>query len=192
MSTSTSRSAGLFSRFRILEPTFSEQFYWAEVKSRVIPADLTTGYVVPEGPVVLRVVSGKRAGDFLWNDMGLKVVNDQLLSLLERERFTGYNTYHIRVLGSAVPRYHGLAILGRAGSVDRKRSRVRWFENPNGTRGGIKSMNGLYFDLTKWDGCDLFVVDELLALIATDRVVRALRKNRVSNYLATPLSSYRV
>jgi len=53
------------------------------------------------------------------------------------------------------------------------------------------AIDGLYFDPANWDGSDIFRVDDFLAPLMTDRVAKALREARITNYRAKPIREFR-
>jgi hypothetical protein len=142
---------------------------------------------------VLEVDKGGRPGDFVWNSHGLVVASLRVPELFKREGYEKWSTFpvEVRVQGGTLPGFTGVSVLGSAGPIDYDQSRVEWYFNPDGSRRSIRSMDGLYFDPSKWDGSDIFCVDDLDAFLVTDRVVRALRKAKISNWKARPLGEYR-
>jgi len=178
---------------RVLAPSRDTHFYWAKVTD--LPADRTElirGTARPLRPALLEVERGGRPGDFVWNSHSLVVASPNVLNVLEESRFRGYSTYPVvvRVKDRILAGYCGIAVTGRAGPVDFERSRVRWFTEANGSRGGIMAIDGLYFHPENWDGSDIFCVDEFLHFLMVKRVRDALRSQRVTNFTAKPLQEF--
>lgn len=72
-----------------------------------------------------------------------------------------------------------------------ERSKAIYKIRPDGHRNILSIKAGLYFDETKWDGNELFTVDELPGgCLATERVVKAMKKAKIANFQYEPLAEY--
>jgi len=144
--------------------------------------------------VRIRVVKGSRAGDFLWNGMLLVVASEKVLRIFQENGFTGYATFPVEVYakGQRLGGYSGIAVTGRVGPLDQQKSRARRLRRANGSMGAFGAMEGLFFDPTRWDGSDIFCVEELPGLmLMVERVWKALEDADVSAYRALPLGEFR-
>jgi hypothetical protein len=133
-------------------------------------------------------MGGATPSDAVWTtSAGLPVIGPRLIRLLERGGFTGWDTYPVDLVDKAgdwVPGYGGLSVAGRCDPIDLSRSEVVLREFPGGW---FPAFRGCFFPPQSWDGSDLFLErdDEQgagsLALYATARLVRALRRDRIKN-----------
>jgi hypothetical protein len=111
-------------------------------------------------PIELRWFMGRRVSrDFIWTAIvAPKIVSDRVLSVLTSNRFTGWSTYPVAVIGPKGERitgYHGLAVHGRCGRLQDERSVEVVKPGPVGDL--ITVRRGRYFDESAWDGSDIFV-----------------------------------
>jgi len=116
------------------------------------------------------------------------IVSDRVINLFLREKVSGWKTFPARLQSSSVlftGAVHGLAIVGRTGPEDEERGVRRWREY-NGVRIPV-SRKGLYFDMTKWDGSDLFMAERGLRILAVPRVIRLLEANNITGWCARPV-----
>jgi hypothetical protein len=77
--------------------------------------------------------------------------------------------------GKQLRGYAGLAITGRAGTIDSSRSKKVW-RGPH-FEGGPKWQNylGMYFTNDQWDGSDFSLPGDTGWMIVTERVMEALK-----------------
>ena len=171
------------------------QFFWGRVPSlKLNDIALVSGRIRPTSPVRIFVSKGARPGDFLGNDLLLWVAREHITRIFQEGRFRGWGTFpvDVRLKGRKLGGYVGVTITGRAGPIDYRRSRVRWFENPDGSRGGIRAIDGLYFDPRNWDGSEIFAVDDAPSLpLMTPSVWQRLAKAKASNFRPRPLASFK-
>jgi len=121
--------------------------------------------------------SGTVAADFIWNGLLLPIVSERVIRILKQNNIEKFSTYDIRIThkNKEIPGYKGLVILGRGGSTDPK-------SYIDGKIPGtdIQKIKGIF--PTKWDGTDLFTLDDMyLMALATDRVKTIFKKEKVTN-----------
>lgn len=169
----------------VIGPTFATRWFWAKVASRITdPTPLMRGTAKPRRPIVLEVESGDRPGDFVWNGLMLIVASERVLEVFRGNDFSGFSTYPValKARGRRLPGYHGFSVLGRAGAIDYARSGVEWFVEPDGSRRTIHTLRRLHFDASNWNGNDIYCVDDILPMIVTGRVAKALCAAKITNY----------
>jgi hypothetical protein len=108
-------------------------------------------------PLTLVPASGRKPLDYVGATFAtIRLVSQRLLDLLNREGFTGWSSYPVRLYGKddePPPGYAGLAIRGRSGPIDVSRSVAGEKVGPGGS---VPIWRGLYFDPATWDGSDIF------------------------------------
>ena len=151
---------------------------------------LTRGELRVTAPICLRWAMGRRTPSDVIFTTSVRpiIVHERVVQLLEEQRFTGWTTYPVEVYGrdgQHIPGYHGLAVTGRCGPIDRDRSVVELKQFP----GRVAPVwVGLYFDPATWDGSDIFMPQEgWYGPIVVERVRQAFRRARVKNVQFTRL-----
>ena len=150
---------------------------------------LTRGELCVSTPVHLRWAMGRRTpSDVIFTRLfGGIIVHERVVRLLEEHRFTGWTTYPVEVCGQDgqhIPGYHGLAITGRCGPIDRDRSVVKLKQFPAKM---ARVWVGLYFDPATWDGSDMFMPADFDCVFVAEQVWKAFRRARVKNVQFTRL-----
>lgn len=144
------------------------------------------GLAVPASPVRIEWGSGKRKpADIIWLGVAELAVSPMFLDTVKQ--FTGWSTYPVEVYdgwGSLEPGYAGLAITGRCGRMLHNLSRVEG-------EGKWAEYVGLEFAPETWDGSDMFYPSIGAGAIISKPLHDALRKAKITNYLATPLPEIR-
>lgn len=143
------------------------------------------------GPARARWAMGStRPGPVVWTRHAAPVLlSDDLVQVLRREGFSGWDTYPAELLGKegdAIPGYQGLVITGRCGALDNGRSTQLSKVFPGGT---FSVWKGLFFDEASWDGSDFFMPEgDNGWRFVVERVVKAFAEVRVKNVDFTPMS----
>ena len=182
-----------------LWPTMGRQTgYWFQPRGdfdRDRFVQIHRGEAVPDVPVELRVTEGRKLTDVIRNSSLFLIVSKWLLNEFNDRRFTGFHTFPVRLFDrtdNEIGRdYTGLAITGRSGPLDTARSVTKWFAEADGTKKPL-CMSGFYFDLRRWDGSDLFLLDDHGGLLITRRVLDALTNLKATGWRAEPVSEYRL
>ncbi len=147
-------------------------------------------------PLEFIVQSGTRLTDLLSTDTAvLDLVSDKLVILLEANRITGWATFPVSVRdkeGNMINGYRGLVITGKGGKQIHELSNKVW-KLPISPKGQGREANmGLYFDPTKWDGSDMFTLDDLALTIVKASVKTILRDNKITNIRVKSISEIEV
>ena len=143
-----------------------------------------------KGTAFLEVESGTTCGDFLRNDALLMVVTSRLITILKSHGIRAFSTYRVRVTrdGVDIPGYFGLAVLGKGGPNDP--SLVTYCEDAR-SKSKSRKIDGLR--PTKWDGSDLFTLDDMYRVVlATEKVRRVFKQERVTNCLFEPAEEFKI
>ena len=114
---------------------------------------------------------------------GLYLVSDGLIETLERGGFTGWKTFPITLLNEKekiIEGYHGLSITGKSGRVQYEKMKPYFVKSEHPTvvpdTSGYK---GFVFD--NWDGSDLFLPDNRLDCIITEKAYNTLVSEGFTN-----------
>lgn len=139
-------------------------------------------------PISFKHVSGHKYTDFLNPGGFFSIVSEKVTKLLEENNITGWKTFPIKAKhknGSEINGYIGLSITGKTGKFDKSQSEIiRKRTVENGPE--IDFYKGLYFDMTEWDGNDLFIPKETAFFIMTKKVYEVFKKNKISNVNLKP------
>ena len=162
-------------------------------KARAYKKRLYTGDYSNEDitfPVVYREAldgSGKKFRDILDNrSLEMYLISDRFRQALEESGITGWKCYPIELYdkkGNKIDGYNGLSITGRAG-------RIQQYERPPIELGYSPDSYGYYFDLSTWDGSDMFILEASRYLIVTQAFVDMLRKYKITACTYTKLTDY--
>jgi len=128
---------------------------------------------------------GEIVHDLIWTGWLLPLVSTRVLSTLRQMNITGWTTYSVELYdkrGKPIPGYHGLAITGRCGAIDRSRSRkVRHPIMPGTSPADF--WQGLFFKDDRWDGSDIFLPEGTGHKFVTQRVKNALESLKIPNIM---------
>ncbi|MBN2590910.1 MAG: hypothetical protein JXA96_13680 [Sedimentisphaerales bacterium] len=139
-----------------------------------------------KGTVSLQIMKGTTPGDFLWTSYATPIiVSDKVLDIWKN--FKKFTKYDVKIVGTEIPfQYHGIAVTGKGGPLDTRKSKARYrkFEGEK----FIMGLHGFYFYEDRWDGSDIFYLDDCPgACIITEKVVKAMKKAKVTNCEYTPI-----
>jgi len=169
------------------------------------PMPLLLGERVPREPlVVTRAMGNAKCADVIWSTWsGVCFVSARLVKLLQLEKFTGWQTYPVQVIGEGgqcVADYFGLSVTGRCGPLQDERShRIQKprpvgptrpvpgnpFEIPSdevAKQPTLRYLVGWYFFEESWDGSDFFVPKQTSAIIVTEQVKQAFQRSAVVRF----------
>jgi hypothetical protein len=158
------------------------------------PVALLRGLQVPEVPIVFEYHSGGAERDMIGSTDGYAMlVSSRLISIFRENAFTGWDTYRASVYGKAgreIPGYRGLVVNGRCGDIDYSQCGPEWRSVPV-PRPGFEEQKvwiGLHFELSSWDGTDIFMPESSQHIFVTERVVRVSQQEKLENLTFTPLT----
>lgn len=121
--------------------------------------------------------SGKKMRDILDTRYHpLYLISDRFKNILEESGIIGWKSYPIALFdkkGNPVEGYSGFSISGRAGKMQK-------FDQPPLEYGYSANARGYYFDIETWDGSDLFNTEGTWFILATERFIRVLVKNKIT------------
>lgn len=138
-----------------------------------------------EGTVQARVVGGSRPGDMMRMRDVLFFVSERFVEVLSGNGFTGWGTYDVDISGckGPLPKYYGFVAYGVGGPILPEESEVRY-----GPDGGIIAMRRLVFDVSQWDGSDVFYIPPSSpGVLVTERVAKTIKKAKLKNCLLEPI-----
>lgn len=146
------------------------------------------GEYIPVEPVTVHQAMGGEPWEVIWGDqIGALAVAQRVVNVLRAGNFSGWSAYHVVIYddqGKEIQGYSGIAVTGRCGPIDYKRSRLVEVDTL------IPDYVGLYFDPESWDGADLFFADRGRPFVVSE-VRNALETADVSNLVFTPLQKVR-
>lgn len=128
---------------------------------------------------------GESVCDVIWTGfVAVVLLSDPLVDVLRGEAFSGWTTYPAEVYdkrSKKLPKYHGLAVTGRAGPIDNTRSERVWRGPyfPGGPK--VEQYVGLYFQYDRWDGSDIFLPEGSGWIVVTERVKDVLDSLDIPN-----------
>jgi hypothetical protein len=179
------------SGFYVLTPGWATKYFFASVDADLM-GDASVDWSYREladfkGTAILDIKSGTTPGDFIRNDTLLMVVSARLIEELKKHGIGNYSTFKVKVVrnGDEVPEYVGLAVLGKGGPNDPS---LVSYPNPGSKQRRIDGLRP-----TKWDGSDLFTLDDAYRVVlVTDRVRRIFRREKVTNCLFEPAEEFKI
>ncbi len=146
---------------------------------------LARGDFQPAKPVRFGYHMGRRRTDFL--RCGLPVISlasDRFIDILKAGGFSGWRTFPVTILGKdkqEISGYSGLAITGRCGPLDNPRCERKTRPAKWPAVRAVPAWYGLYFDLSTWDGSDLFMPEGTGFIFVTEPAKSALEKAKITN-----------
>ncbi len=124
------------------------------------------------------------------------MIDSKLKGVLEKEQITGYELKDINFVGSYGFRdddIQEMVITGRAGHLQKLNGEE--FEACS-TCGriteDIDELEGVGFDINKWDGSDIFLIDNFEGIpVVTQKVKDIFEKNKIKNIIFTNMKELR-
>ena len=181
-----------FDRIFALEDPFNRRYLRADIDG-IEEADANGALLrnawVPDRPVIARhAMYGAVPADVVWTrPLSVVLFHERVIASLEEEQLTGWTSYRARVYDKAgMPHdtYRAIAVTGRCGPLDRRKSVPLTSSTPD-----VRRYKGLFFDETQWDGSDFFMApDETLWVFTTDRVRRCFESRKFKNVSLTPIA----
>jgi hypothetical protein len=170
-------------KFYHLSPTFLPKWLWGQVRLDPMGSVYRDEIRRPgfKGTVSVSIDSGREPGDLLWNSHGLIIVSEKVKEVWRQ--FCRYDTYGVEIEGiHSDLRYTGIIITGHGGPIDHERSCTEFSAGAD-KRGErvMTGLRGLYFYEDRWDGSDLFYLDGSFLLVATERMVAAMRNMNITD-----------
>lgn len=142
-----------------------------------------------EFPIIFReqLESGKRFRDILDNrTISLYLISDRFKNILQSSGLTGWKCYPIELydkFGHSIRGYHGLSIIGKAGKMKKHKT-------PPMDLGYSPNSYGYYFDVTAWDGSDIFNPKDSNFMLVTKSFIDTLVKHKITSCEYIQLTNY--
>jgi hypothetical protein len=151
--------------------------------------------VHPEKPIDLTWISGSKFFDLLSAGNGMNLYSARIFKVFEENNITGWDRIACKIhTGKREIRtdYSLLTVTGRCGFIDYSKSE-KIVKQPFPPKGAfIEVKRGLHFDITKWDGTDIFTPDNTLFIFITEHVKALLDKNKFTNIKFTNLVDFEI
>ena len=150
-------------------------FQWAQKKDEVLfdplneynEQKLMRGEFLVKDPFEVNISEGRKFYDIVhFQDPFNFAISEKLYEILIEAGFTGWQGYKITI-NDRDEKYFGFQVSGRCGELKRPKAP------------GI--INGYTFEERTWDGADFFCPDKTLLIFCTDRVIKFLKANHISN-----------
>ena len=139
---------------------------------------LRGNYEGVEFPLYFKQFYGtKKLWDILNASFGFWFISKRLKNVLEENRFTGWQTYPIKLFYKnmkPIEGYYGFSVVGRCGPIDYSKSEIIKCVQPE-TGYTWKAYKVWYIGLDEWDGSDFFFPGETRHTIVTQKVVDVLK-----------------
>ena len=138
-----------------------------------------------EFPLIFhQIENGKKLRDVLdMRYVSAYLISDRMKNILEENKITGWKSYPVVIYdkkGGIIKGYNGFSIVGRSGPLDLKNQPIEPVIDDNGHITEYKEYVGGWFDANTWDGCDVFIQDNSLRIIITDRLHKILKKEKIT------------
>ena len=138
-----------------------------------------------EFPLIFhQIENGKKLRDVLdMRYVSAYLISDRMKNILEENKITGWKSYPVVIhdkKGDIIEGYNGFSVVGRSGSLDLKNQPVEPVIDDNGHITKYKEYVGGWFDINTWDGSDVFIQDDSLRIIITDRLYKILKKEKLT------------
>ena len=175
-----------FASFYSLSDPSDRSAYHGSIGSEIDPFALTRGEWRPTNPILVQSkLESAVLNDIIWTSSVIPLIlSRRVIDLLEKNRFTGWDTYPVTVYGkdgSVAPNYAGLHIVGRCGPIIPERS-GRVMKQMPGRHGRLVEFRvGWCFDETTWDGSDFFMASNYGGEWIHERVKQCFEDAHVSN-----------
>ncbi len=123
------------------------------------------------------------------------MIDSKLKGVLEKEQITGYELKDINFVGSYGFRDDGIqemVITGRAGHLQKlNREEFEACSTCGRITEDIDELDGVGFDINKWDGSDFFLVDNFTGIpVVTQKVKDIFEKNKIKNIKFTNIKEF--
>ena len=173
---------------------FRAQFETSPADNSIVDGyQLMSGQYQPVGPLRAKWFMGSQTPtDLVWTGHAfVTLMSPRVVDLLHETACTGWTSLPCTVRNRTGDKwlYQALVVTGRCGAYDPNRA-VSFEEVMPGGR--YRGWKGLYFDLTSWDGSDIFLSGRSGFILVTDRVRNSFLKAQVRNVRFEKQSELRV
>lgn len=152
---------------------------------------LFKGEFIPEHVVECIPSLGSKTFDFLNSGYaGLYMVSKKIIELFNNNAISGWSSIPVRIKGYEGYEYYLFTVTGRCSAIDYEKSEAS-IKAPFTTTGRpVEAKRGLYFDLSSWDGSDVFTPEESMFTFVTEKVEKLLYKNKVTNLIIENITKF--
>lgn len=138
-----------------------------------------------EFPLVFhQIENGKKLRDVLdMRYVSAYLISDRMKNILKKNKITGWKSYPVIIYdkkGGIIEGYNGFSIVGRSGPLDLKNQPIEPVIDDNGHVTEYKEYVGGWFNISTWDGSDIFILGESLWIIITERLYKILKKEKIT------------
>ena len=139
-----------------------------------------------EFPLIFhQIENGKKLRDVLdMRYVSAYLISDRMKNILEENKITGWKSYPVVIhdkKGSIIEGYNGFSIVGKSGPMDPRRQPTEYYVRKwDGSVSDSLDYIGGWFDISTWDGSDIFILGESLWIIITKRLYKILKKEKIT------------
>jgi hypothetical protein len=177
-------------RFYVLQTAFRKGTLTACRKYSLDTYKFTRGELQVDSPIPFDWVNGNKFYDAIPCNVGEHLLHNRLFELLTRERITGFDSIPaaISFKDKVIDDYSCLIVTGRVLVEDYYKGEIidKGPIVPGGSSVIIKK--GIYFDENSWDHSDIFLLEETLYVIVTQKVKDLIDKLNLTNILLTDIA----
>jgi len=149
------------------------------------------GEILPSNPIEFKAIAGGQVTDFLWSSLPpLFCVSQKVIDILIQNKFTGWSSFPVITYdrkGNLLSGYHGFSVKSYAGKIDISRSTIITKPAVPGYPKTARFYIGTFFNESKWDGSDIFRIQNA-CMVARKSIVEEFRRNNITNVRFTPLT----
>lgn len=139
-----------------------------------------------EFPLVFhQIENGKKLRDVLdMRYVSAYLISDRMKNILKKNKITGWKSYPVIIYdkkGGIIEGYNGFSIVGKSGPMDPRRQPTEYYVRKwDGSVSDSLDYIGGWFDISTWDGSDIFILGESLWIIITKRLYKILKKEKIT------------
>lgn len=164
------------------------RYYRGEPSITLDYHNLTRSILKLNAPLIIRhCMGGKIPYEIFYTTGNTCCVHKKIIDIFTKENISGWDTYDVLVYdkkGIEYNDYSGLSIKGNCGPILYKDYKVVYCEYPAGI---FPKIQGISFDIDKWDRSDLFMFSNINYWLVTEKFCNIFRKYKIKNVKFTPL-----
>ena len=140
-----------------------------------------------EFPLVFhQIENGKKLRDVLdMRYVSAYLISDRMKNILEKNKITGWKSYPVVIhdkKGGIIEGYNGFSIVGKSGPMDPRRQPTEYYVRKwDGSVSDRLDYIGGWFDISTWDGSDIFMLGNSRWIVITERVFKLLKKEKITS-----------
>ena len=151
------------------------------------------GEYIPENVIEFIPNCGKKTLDFLNSGAaGLHVVSGRIIELLKTNAITGWSSIPVKIKGYEKFEYYLFTITGRCSSINYEDSEPFMKQPFTPTGKPIDAKRGLYFNLSSWDGSDVFTPEDSMFTFVTEKVKKLLSEQNATNIILENITKFEI